>query len=48
MEAMYTRQLQQLLLQELPDSTILITTHDDQFAQQCDQVIRLNKVSTQQ
>ena len=48
MEAMYTRQLQQLLLRELPDSTILITTHDDQFAQQCDQVIRLNNVSTQQ
>ncbi len=43
MDPAASEQLQQLILEEMPGSTILISTHDEEFAKRCDQIIRLQK-----
>jgi ATP-binding cassette, subfamily B, bacterial len=44
MEPAASKQLQQLILEEMPGSTILVSTHDETFAQRCNQVIRLQTI----
>lgn len=43
MDPAESKMLQQLLLEQMPGCTILVSTHDEAFATRCDQVITLNK-----
>lgn len=43
MEPAYQQKLQQHLLNNLPETTVIVVTNDQQFSSQCDKVLMLEK-----